>query len=135
MGTDKVQDLLIDLVQMIDATEGVIEVEPDVFAPMESKEWPDLGMLYMDACKALDREPTVKRVPKSAVASFHKAIGYKRDFLLAVEDVASEVGLRSDDDYLEESVDTFVGRLINREDVDDSRIYKALLTLLNDEND
>jgi hypothetical protein len=56
--------VLLDLVNVIDATGGVIRDDTSPFgcAPVGDTGWTDLGDTYLQACKVLKREPKFAEV-------------------------------------------------------------------------
>ncbi len=60
MDKDKLFKAAMAVIDTIEATGGVVETNGGAtFAPSVDEDWTDLGLAYIDLCKALDRSPMV----------------------------------------------------------------------------
>lgn len=53
----KLVDVLLEFVQAIEATGGVMVDHKGYHVPVADKDWIDLGEAYLKACEALGQEP------------------------------------------------------------------------------
>ena len=51
---------LVDLIETIEATGGVVMLPNGQCAPIADEDWIDLGEAYMRACEAIGKEPKVQ---------------------------------------------------------------------------
>ena len=55
-GSDRCREVLVQFVQTVDVTGGVIREPGGCYAPVADPEWIDLGEAYAQACAALHRK-------------------------------------------------------------------------------
>jgi len=55
----KLEAVLKDFVQAVDATGGVVEDGKGCYEPVADRDWIDIGNVYIRACDALGREPII----------------------------------------------------------------------------
>jgi hypothetical protein len=51
------ESVLLEFIQAVEDTGGVVKVRKGFVAPAADPEWGDIGAIYLDACKAVGRKP------------------------------------------------------------------------------
>ncbi len=54
------EEVLLDLVETIDSVGGILINENGYAVPVCDQDWVDLGEVYLEACKILNRFPMVE---------------------------------------------------------------------------
>ena len=58
--TTEVEAILLEFINDIEQTGGVVECLDGLHAPVADEDWIDLGETYLKACRALGREPVIE---------------------------------------------------------------------------